>query len=57
MILLEDLLYRYLPIHIHDLLHQVLAVTVPSLAYRPVLQRVKTSRAWHHPSQLRSWDM
>ena len=53
MILLEDLLYRYLPIHIQDLLHHVLAVMVPSLAYRPVLQRVKTSRVWHHPSQLR----
>jgi len=57
MILLEDLLYRYVPIRIHDLLHQVLAVMAPSLAYRPVLQPVKTSRAWHHPSQLRSWDM
>jgi hypothetical protein len=50
---LEDLLYRYLPIHMQDLLYQVLAVTVPSLAYRPVLQRVKTSRVWHHPSQMR----
>lgn len=53
MLLLENLLYRYLPIDIHDLLHHVLAVMAPSLAYRPVLQRVNTSRIWHHPSQMR----
>jgi hypothetical protein len=53
MIRLENWLYRYVSTYAHDLLHQALAVIAPSLVYRPVLQRVKTARAWHHPTQMR----
>jgi hypothetical protein len=50
---LENWLYRYMTMYAHDLLHQVLAVMVPSLVYRPVLQRVRTTRAWRRPTQMR----
>jgi hypothetical protein len=50
---LENWLYRYMTIYTHDLLHQVLAVMVPSLVYRPVLQPLRTARSWRRPTQLR----
>ena len=43
---IENWLYRYMTMYAHDLLHQVLAVMVPSLVSRPVLQRVRTTWAW-----------
>jgi hypothetical protein len=45
MIRLENWLYRYVSMYAHYLLHQVLAAMVPSLVYRPVLQRVRTPAA------------
>jgi hypothetical protein len=50
---LDNLLYRYLSVSIHDLLPRAVAVLVPALASRPVLQRVRNPQAWHHPTQMR----
>jgi hypothetical protein len=44
MIRLENWLYRYVSMYAHYLLHQALAAMVPSLVYRPVLQRVSPPR-------------
>jgi hypothetical protein len=45
MIRLESWLYRYVSMYAHYLLHQALAVMLPSLVYRPVLQRVRIPAA------------
>ena len=50
---LENWLYRYLSVYIRDLLPRAMAALVPALAYRPVLQRVRSPRAWYRPAQMR----
>src|SRR5882672_2439400 len=45
MLRLESWLYRYVSMYAHYLLYQALAALVPSLVYRPVLQRVRPHAA------------
>jgi hypothetical protein len=50
---LDNWLYHYFSMYVHDLLQHAVALLVPDLVYRPVLQRVRSPRAWHRPTQMR----